>query len=93
MDIATYYPNILFKHGMNESSLTTVKYPVVDGHGTYDGLVDMEASNISQNVEFQEFCEILVFPNILEKYARFRHRAGNHAISYGLTGIFGVQDW
>ena len=46
MDIATYYPNILFKHGMNESSLTTVKYPVVDGHGTYDGLVDMEASEI-----------------------------------------------
>ena len=33
------------------------------------------------------------FPNVLEKYARFRHRAGNHAISYGLTSIFGVQDW
>ncbi len=46
MDIASYYPNVLFKHGMNESSLTTVKYPVVDGHGTYDGLVDMEASEI-----------------------------------------------
>ena len=41
-----YYSNILFKHGMNEASLTTVNNPVVDGNETYDGLVDMEALGI-----------------------------------------------
>ena len=41
-----YYSNILFKHGMNEASLTTVNNPVVDGNETYDGLVDMEALEI-----------------------------------------------
>ena len=41
-----YYSNLLFKHGMNETSLTTVNNPVVDGNETYDGLVDMEALGI-----------------------------------------------
>ena len=45
-DGPAYYSNILFKHGMNEASLTTVNNPVVDGNETYDGLVDMEALEI-----------------------------------------------
>ena len=45
-DGPAYYPNDLFKHGINAASLTTVKNPVVDGNVTYDGLVDMEALEI-----------------------------------------------
>ena len=45
-DGPAYYPNDLFKHGINVASLTTVKNPVVDGNVTYDGLVDMEALGI-----------------------------------------------
>ena len=37
---------ILYKHDMNEASLTTVNNPVVDGNDTYDELVDMEALEI-----------------------------------------------
>lgn len=43
---SAYYPDVLFKHGMAESSLTTVENPAVDGYGKYDSLVDMEASVI-----------------------------------------------
>ncbi len=39
----TAYPNILYKYDLNESSLTTVNNPVVDGNNTFDDLVDMEA--------------------------------------------------
>ena len=42
----TVYPNLLYKHDMNEASLTTVNNPVVDGNDTYDELVDMEALEI-----------------------------------------------
>jgi|TARA_Y100000031_G_C8219985_1_gene385397 Asp-tRNA(Asn)/Glu-tRNA(Gln) amidotransferase C subunit len=42
----SFYPDVLFKHGMEEFSLTTVKNPAINGHRKYDSLVDMEASAI-----------------------------------------------
>ena len=41
-----YYPDIIVDHGINESSITTVETPVLDGGKKYDTLVDMEAHEI-----------------------------------------------
>ena len=41
-----YYPEIIIDHGLNESSITTVGTPVIDGGKKYDTLVDMEAHEI-----------------------------------------------
>ena len=41
-----YYPDIIVDHGMNESSITTVETPVLNGGKKYDTLVDMEAHEI-----------------------------------------------
>ena len=41
-----YYPEIIIDHGLNESSITTVGTPVLDGGKKYDTLVDMEAHEI-----------------------------------------------
>ena len=41
-----YYPEIVVDHGFNESSITTVETPVLDGGKKYDTLVDMEAHEI-----------------------------------------------
>ena len=41
-----YYPEIIVDHGLNESSITTVETPVLDGGKKYDTLVDMEAHEI-----------------------------------------------
>ena len=41
-----YYPEIIIDHVMNESSITTVGTPVLDGGKKYDTLVDMEAHEI-----------------------------------------------
>ena len=42
----TYYPDILIKHNFEEISLVTVESVISDGEGVYNGLVDMEASEI-----------------------------------------------
>ena len=41
-----YYPEIIIDHGLNESSITTVGTPVLDGGKKYDTLVDMESHEI-----------------------------------------------
>ena len=64
----TYYPNVLFKHGINEASLTTVKNPVVDGNDKYDGLVDMEAMEIRKILKSIIPNDRFIFLKIISDY-------------------------
>ena len=42
----SFYPDILIKHDLIESSITTVERPITDGGIKYQKLVDMESSEI-----------------------------------------------
>ena len=54
-----YYPEIIIDHGLNESSITTVGTPVLDGGKKYDTLVDMEAHEIFSFV--QSLFQFMIF--------------------------------
>ena len=67
-DGPAYYPKALFKHGINEASLTTVKNPIVDRNETYDGLVDMESLDIWNILKSKISNDRFIFLKVISDY-------------------------
>ena len=90
----TAYPNLLYKYDLNESSLTTVNNPVVDGNNTFDDLVDMEALYIWNILTSIVPNDRFIFLKVISDYMDNKcldiksfNKLANNMISYQLIPI------
>tara|TARA_B110000467_G_scaffold95307_1_gene86183 strand:- start:1753 stop:2568 length:816 start_codon:yes stop_codon:yes gene_type:complete len=63
-----FFPDVLIKHNLEETSLTTVLNSVTSDNYKYSGLVDMEASMIFELISSYTTCHRLVFLKIVSDY-------------------------
>ena len=68
-----FFPDILYKHNMKESSLTTVQEPTVLGQFNCSDLFDMEASAIWQSFKSKIPAHKMIFLKIISDHLDIHH--------------------